>query len=250
MDCLSPQDVSRFVAGELSPEARAAADAHLATCDACVARIETERLGREATAPHATFPVLEVMRRPPGDAVEGVEDTAPGRTDPGLPGHLGRLRPAAMLRPGEVPRGTSVGRYLIIERIGEGAMGSVYLAYDPDLDRRVAVKLLRPEHREEQAELYRARLIREAQAMARLAHPNVVSVYDAGSFGSRVFVAMEYVDGPNLAAWMKVTPHDWKRVLRVFREAGSGLAAAHAAGLVHRDFKPENVVLTSDAIPR
>jgi len=125
-------------------------------------------------------------------------------------------------------------------------MGVVYAAYDPDLDRKVALKLLRAHHGDS-ADL-RARLLREAQAMARLTHPNVVSVYDVGSFEDRVFVAMEFVDGRTLSAWRKEAERSWREVLQIFQQAGSGLAAAHAAGLVHRDFKPSNVLVRRDGV--
>jgi len=144
-------------------------------------------------------------------------------------------------------RGSTVSRYVVIERIGHGAMGVVYAAYDPELNRQVALKLLRPEGRH--LEALRRRLLREAQAMARLAHPNVVAVHDVGMCGEDVFLALELVEGTTLADWM-TEPRPWREVLRVFRDAGQGLAAAHAAGLVHRDFKPANVLIGRDGRAR
>jgi tetratricopeptide (TPR) repeat protein len=137
-------------------------------------------------------------------------------------------------------RGSTISRYVVQERLGQGSMGVVYAAYDPELDRQVALKLLRPEGRH--VEELRRRLLREAQALARLSHPNVVAVHDVGTCGDGVFLALELVEGTTLADWLK-EPRPWKEVLRVFREAGQGLAAAHAAGLVHRDFKPANVLV-------
>jgi serine/threonine protein kinase len=141
------------------------------------------------------------------------------------------------LRPGD-----KLGRYTILDVMGVGGMGVVHAAHDADLDRRVAVKLLRTASH---AERGRARLLREARAMARLRHPNVIKVYDAGTVGKRVFVAMELVEGLTGAEWLAApdTRRDWREVLRVFVAAGQGLAAAHAAGLVHRDFKPSNVLV-------
>jgi len=146
-----------------------------------------------------------------------------------------------------LPRGATLSRYVVLERIGHGAMGVVYAAYDPELDRQVALKLLRPRGR--QLEELRRRLLREAQALARLSHPNVVAVHDVGTAGDAVFLALELVDGTSLERWM-AEPRPWREVLRVFRDAGRGLAAAHAAGLVHRDFKPANVLLGKDGRAR
>jgi len=128
---------------------------------------------------------------------------------------------------------------VVRDRLGEGAMGEVYLAYDFALDRRVALKLLHLRLTDSSA-----RLLQEAKAMARLSHPNVVAVHDVGVVADRAFLAMEYVEGPTLAAWLG-EPRTWRQLREVFLGAGRGLAAAHAAGLVHRDFKPENVLIDS-----
>ena len=147
----------------------------------------------------------------------------------------------------EVGRGTMLGRYLVVEKIARGGMGVVFLAYDPELHRRVAIKLLLPEvSKSEDATAGRARLLREAQAMARLSHPNVIHVYDVGTFEDAVFLALEFIDGETVGKWIKGAQRSWQEVLRVFVAAGRGLAAAHAAGLVHRDFKPENVMIGKD----
>ncbi|WP_428266861.1 protein kinase domain-containing protein [Haliangium sp.] len=141
-------------------------------------------------------------------------------------------------------RGQGFGKYLVLEELGSGGMGIVYAADDPDLDRRVALKVLRrPDG--PNALSARTRLLREAQAMARLNHPNVITVYEAGTVAGRDFIAMEYVDGTNLDAWSR-DPRTVAEVVAVYREAGRGLAAAHRAGIVHRDFKPGNVLLGSD----
>ena len=141
-------------------------------------------------------------------------------------------------------RGSTLGRYTVLKKLGGGGMGVVYMAHDSELDRKVALKLLRPEMVEAlKGEGARGRLLREAQAMARLSHPNVVYVHDVGTLGNRIFIAMEYLPGQTLTRWLKETQRTQREILRVFGDAAKGLAAAHAAGLVHRDFKPDNVLI-------
>ncbi|MEM9461482.1 MAG: tetratricopeptide repeat protein [Myxococcota bacterium] len=138
--------------------------------------------------------------------------------------------------------GSSLGRYLIIGELGRGGMGVVLRAYDPKLQREVALKCLGPGKMSAQTQ---ARLVLEAQAMAKLSHRNVVSVYDVELIDERFVLAMEYVEGMHLGRWVSYAQRSWREVLDVFLEAGRGLVAAHEVGLLHRDFKPANVLISA-----
>ncbi|HEY0252292.1 MAG TPA: serine/threonine-protein kinase, partial [Kofleriaceae bacterium] len=141
------------------------------------------------------------------------------------------------------PVGQTLGRYKIEKTLGEGGMGVVHAAFDPDLERRVALKVLR---RTDGGGDARQRLLREARAMARLTHENVVVVHEVGTAGDRDYVAMELIEGQTLNDWLAEKPRSVGEIVDAFVSAGRGLAAAHAAGLVHRDFKPHNVLRRSD----
>jgi tetratricopeptide (TPR) repeat protein/tRNA A-37 threonylcarbamoyl transferase component Bud32 len=140
-----------------------------------------------------------------------------------------------------VAKGAVIGRYSLIEMIGRGAMGGVYVAMDPSLSRKVALKVVRTARFLEPE--VRARLAREAKAMAQITHPNVVAVYDTGELDDGVFIAMELISGDHLAAWTARPGRTWREIVRAYAAAGRGLAAAHDAGIVHRDFKPANVMI-------
>ncbi|MEM7156276.1 MAG: serine/threonine-protein kinase [Myxococcota bacterium] len=161
-----------------------------------------------------------------------------------------RLRSAVMegLQVEAVP--TKIDRFVILERVGMGGNSVVYAAYDPKLDRRVALKLVRQDGwlgaDREQA---RSRWLREAQTMARMSHPNVLAVHDVAVRFDEIYIVLDLVDGVELGRWLERHEPSWREVLKIFIEAGKGLAVAHAAGVVHRDFKPANVLVTSGAEP-
>ena len=140
-----------------------------------------------------------------------------------------------------------LGRYVVLRTLGKGGMGTVLEAFDRTLERKVAVKVLH----EDLGGRHTARLLREAQAMAKLSHPNVVPVFEAGMINGQTFVAMERVQGQTLRDWMRQDPRpDWRQCVKVFIEAGQGLAAAHAQGLIHRDFKPSNAIVDDEGRAR
>jgi tetratricopeptide (TPR) repeat protein len=143
--------------------------------------------------------------------------------------------------------GARVGKYVVLGTIGQGAMGVVVRGYDPDLEREVAIKVVRPQGGdEERFETARGRLLAEARALARISHPHVVAVYEVGLHEGHIFVAMELVDGVDLDAWLRAQSRSWREIVAAFEAAARGLAEVHAVGLVHRDVKPTNILVGRD----
>jgi len=237
MDCPEENVIVDFVRGELPKPERQALEGHIDECGACA------QLVAEMARIFADDDEEPVGSRPPTAPLPGEAIATDGAFSPTIASihGTGTKTPEPLL-----PQGSKLGRYVVIDRVGAGGMGVVYAAYDPELDRKVALKVLRfiggkQKARDDQ----KARLVREAQAMAKLSHPNVITVHDVGTFDEQVFLAMEFIDGGTLSDWLD-KPRTWREVLKVLRAAGEGLEAAHEVGLVHRDFKPDNVLLGSD----
>lgn len=178
-------------------------------------------------------------------------------------GALARVEQSLFART-RVRQPLQLSRYLLLRPLGSGGTGIVYDGYDPELSRRVAVKVLRAGRKnKDEVERARARFLREAKSIAQLSHANVIGVYDVGTYeadalttaptgrhgpaeGEGVFIVMELVEGADVASWLERSPRSWKEVVEVFAAAGEGLAAAHTASIAHRDFKPGNVLVGDD----
>jgi tetratricopeptide (TPR) repeat protein len=218
LPCLDEETATAFAEGRLAPDALAEVEGHAATCALCrslVAAALGTRTRRTLLA-SSTAVLAEALPAPAA-----------------LP----------------MGRGTYFGRYTLLGLTGKGGMGEVYAAYDVELDRRVALKLLHARGGQND-QRYEARLLREARAMAKVSHPNVVAVHDVGTIDGRVFVAMDFVDGVTLKEWLATGPRPREEIVSTFVMAARGLDAAHAAGLVHRDFKPQNVMVARNGAVR
>ncbi len=214
VECQDDNAASEFVSGALAGSAISRVETHLASCRDCRALVAA--LAGDETDSNAATHKHEKLER--GDDSQVAK------------------RPVLSI-------GDRVGRYLVLSSIGAGGMGVVFAAYDPQLDRKVALKLLRANLGANAPEA-RTRLKREAQAIAQLNHPNVVGVYDVGTTADGdVYIAMEFVEGDTLTTWLKRWPRTWREILEVFQQAARGLMAAHSVGLLHRDFKPDNVLV-------
>jgi serine/threonine protein kinase len=212
---LDDNAASEFASGALSAPALARAEAHLAHCRDCRALVAALAGDPASDSAAATFP-----RAP-----------AP---------------PLAELPRRPTTSGDRVGRYLVLSALGAGGMGVVFAAWDPQLGRKIALKLLRSSVAMSSKDA-RSRLRREAQAIAQLSHPHVVSIYDVGTTDDgALYIAMEFVEGDTLTSWLRSYPRSWREILDVFRQAARGLLAAHSVGLLHRDFKPDNVLVGGD----
>jgi serine/threonine protein kinase len=216
VECLDDNAASEFVSGSMSAAALTKVEGHLAGCRDCRALVA---------------------------ALAGGPDDSNADTRK----HEKVSEDSQVAKRPTLSVGDRVGRYLVLSTLGAGGMGVVFSAYDPQLDRKVALKLLRANLRGPSAKEARTRLKREAQAIAQLNHPNVVGVYDVGTTDDGdVYIAMEFVEGDTLTSWLKKWPRSWREILEVFHQASRGLMAAHTVGLLHRDFKPDNVLVGGD----
>jgi len=149
--------------------------------------------------------------------------------------------------PDRLERGQRVDRYVVVDKLGQGGMGAVYKAYDPKLDRGIAIKIVQVQADGSRDGSHRqSRLLREAQALAQLSHPNVLGIYDVGTYEDDIFLALELVEGDTLGDWVRDGGRSWRDIVEAYAAAGRGLGAAHSAGIVHRDFKPSNVLRGDD----
>ena len=238
VSCLDDNTAVEFASGDMAGAAIARVEAHLASCRDC----------RTLVAALAPAP-----GDPDSDLATPVRPALGKRGARDL--HLADALASTDARRGSEPRrpldpvvavGDTIGRYVVLRRIGAGGMGVVFAAYDPQLDRRVALKLLRTGVGLGEGEA-KARLVREAQAIAQLSHPHVVAVYDVGTATTGdVSIAREFVEGDTLTNWLQRWERSWRDVVEMFVDAGRGLAAAHGVGLLHRDFKPDNVLVGAD----
>ncbi len=216
MPCLDDEIIVAFAEGALEEPSRVTAERHLQVCTRCSLFV--------AEVAKSFYPQTEAS--------------------------LARQQAGGTLLP-RLSSGMLVGRYVIEKYLAHGSGGTVYEAQDSQLQRRIALKLLEvPAVEGQPADAVRGRLLREAQVMARLSHPNVVQVHDAGVFGDQVFIVTELVAGETLTRWLRQKPRAWREILAVFVPVGEGLSAIHEAGLVHGDVKPDNVLMGRDERPR
>jgi tetratricopeptide (TPR) repeat protein len=230
--CPAEDALAAFAEARLPVAAMESAGAHVRGCAACRGRVAATLTASRA----ARTAVTEILGPTP---VRGESGTEP----------VGRPRPPRPAPRPALEAGVSIGRYTVLGLVGRGGMGEVYAAYDPSLDRKVALKLMLAQVSATD-DFAQERLLREAQAIAKLSHPNVVVVFDVGTFAGRVFVAMEFVDGVTLSAWLAERERPWREIVAAFVQAARGLSAAHRAGIVHRDFKPQNAMVTADGAVR
>ena len=219
-ECPDPNTLGAYLDDTLSEEKKRFVDNHIEMCQECRLAIQ---VGKRDQQKHEDL----VLSQTPDNTLDQL---------------CNKLIPFSQFSPGK-----TIGRYITVKPLGLGGMSEVYSAYDPELDRRIALKLMRTDvYADSRIESNVTRLMKEAKAMAQLSHPNVISVYDVIKVDGQVVIAMEYISGGTLRSWLQAEPRSWQEIVDKFVLAGQGLAAAHAAKLVHRDFKPANVLVEND----
>ncbi len=235
MECLDANAVQDLMSGALDDGTRASAVRHLDGCDDCRGLLSL--LAKQATRDAA----MSTLGDQKVDLKRLAMTASEGPTNRPTPDPLGETADVSLIRQSGMRQiGKVFGKYTLVDRIGAGAMGVVYRAEDPGLGRKVALKLL---HKPD--ETLAKRLVQEAKAMAQVNHPNVVQVYDAGISEGSTYIAMELIKGGSLRTWQQ-EKRPLPEVIEAYIAAGRGLAAAHAAGIIHRDFKPDNCLVGSD----
>ena len=255
--CLDPDTALAFAAGQLTGTARDRVEDLIDRCITCrqmvaaVAESSAPELTGYMTRYHRAAGAVATQESAPDDETDD-EHTEPSVVTVPIRPTPPRDREPQGAVPAVTPGGAAIDaaiassgdNYVVERKLGAGGMGVVWLAHDLSLQRHVVLKLIRPKIAGKSKA--RARFMREAQAMAKLSHPNVVSLFHTGMVDDQIFLAMEYVEGTDLATWLRSQKRPPDEVLRVFRDAGRGLAAAHRAGIIHRDFKPQNVLISDE----
>ncbi len=252
--CIDDKQLLDLAYGSASAELRRAAEEHAETCDRCRELLDSasERITWTGDEPRTSEPAsapLVALENLPALPVTRPKQTAKKPISAG-----GKLDPKALVEalrtagyPVRPTRGTAIGRYLVIDRLGESATNAVYSAYDPDEDRKVALRLFNdPAAKSGSSD--EPKVVRELRKLKRLTHPLVVPIWDVGIDHGHMYVVTEFIKGWTLSAWLKEVRPSQREILKVLVQAGRGLEAAHTAGLVHGSFRSSAVFVGKDGV--